>query len=82
MLNNHFFYIGFAIALANLYHLDQIIIPDRLIVGTLAASHFLDIDRLKSAACDKLSHYINKKNVSEFYKIALRVCLFDNQIFS
>ena len=67
---------GLAIALGNLYHPEKIEIPGKLVAGTLAAAHLLQFEALKNAAVEKMSLCLNKKNIGDCYKTALKVCNF------
>jgi len=56
-----------------LYHKESIEVPGRLVAGVLAAAYLLNFDLLKQASVEKMSHSINRKIVSDCYKVAYRV---------
>jgi hypothetical protein len=43
------------------------------VAGVLAASYFLNFDLLKETAVEKMSQSINRKIVSDCYKVAYKV---------
>ena len=71
---------GLAVALGNLYHPEKIEIPSKLVAGTFAAAHLLNVEVLKQAAIEKMSRSITKKTLGDCYKTGLKVKINSNFI--